>query len=351
MSVKIGINGFGRIGRQVLKAIRDYHPDELEVVAFNDIGDLKTMAHLLKYDSNYGHYDGTVEVGDGELIIDGKPVKVFKETDPAKLPWGDIGVEIVVEGTGLFTIKKDGINKKGKEVRGAENHITKGGAKKVIITAPAEGEDLTIVLGVNEDKYDPALHHVVSNASCTTNGLAPAVKVANDKFTVNRGLMTTIHAYTNDQKILDQPHSDLRRARAAAMSIIPTSTGAARALKLVIPEMDGKLDGYALRVPTSTVSVIDLAVELGTATTTEDLRQAFRDAANGPMKGILAAIEEPLVSIDFKGDPHSSLIDLPLTMVLGKGAGTFAKIIAWYDNEWGYSVRTADLAAMMAKSL
>ena len=351
MSVKVGINGFGRIGRQVLKAIRDYHPDELEVVAFNDIGDLKTMAHLLKYDSNYGRYDGTVEVGDGELIIDGKPVKVFKETDPAKLPWGDIGVEIVVEGTGLFTIKKDGINKKGKEVRGAENHITKGGAKKVIITAPAEGEDLTIVLGVNEDKYDPALHHVVSNASCTTNGLAPAVKVANDKFTVNRGLMTTIHAYTNDQKILDQPHSDLRRARAAAMSIIPTSTGAARALKLVIPEMDGKLDGYALRVPTSTVSVIDLAVELGTATTTEDLRQAFRDAANGPMKGILAAIEEPLVSIDFKGDPHSSLIDLPLTMVLGKGAGTFAKIIAWYDNEWGYSVRTADLAAMMAKSL
>ncbi|HLE51877.1 MAG TPA: type I glyceraldehyde-3-phosphate dehydrogenase [Anaerolineales bacterium] len=351
MSVKVGINGFGRIGRQVLKAIRDYHPDELEVVAFNDIGDLKTMAHLLKYDSNYGRYDGTVEVGDGELIIDGKPVKVFKETDPAKLPWGDIGVEIVVEGTGLFTIKKDGINKKGKEVRGAENHITKGGAKKVIITAPAEGEDLTIVLGVNEDKYDPALHHVVSNASCTTNGLAPAVKVANDKFMVNRGLMTTIHAYTNDQKILDQPHSDLRRARAAAMSIIPTSTGAARALKLVIPEMDGKLDGYALRVPTSTVSVIDLAVELGTATTTEELRQAFRDAANGPMKGILAAIEEPLVSIDFKGDPHSSLIDLPLTMVLGKGAGTFAKIIAWYDNEWGYSVRTADLAAMMAKSL
>ena len=351
MSVKVGINGFGRIGRQVLKAIRDYHPGELEVVAFNDIGDLKTMAHLLKYDSNYGRYDGTVEVGDGELVIDGKHVKVFKETDPAKLPWGDIGVEIVVEGTGLFTIKKDGINKKGKEVKGAENHITKGGAKKVIITAPAEGEDLTIVLGVNDDKYDPAVHHVVSNASCTTNGLAPAVKVANDKFTVNKGLMCTIHAYTNDQKILDQPHSDLRRARAAAMSIIPTSTGAARALKLVIPEMDGKLDGYALRVPTSTVSVIDLAVELGTPTTTEELRQAYRDAANGPLKGILAAIDEPLVSIDYKGDPHSSLIDLPLTMVLGKGAGTFAKIIAWYDNEWGYSVRTADLAAMMAKSL
>lgn len=351
MSVKVGINGFGRIGRQVLKAIRDNHPETLEVVAFNDIGDLKTMAHLLKYDSNYGRFDGTVEVGDSELIIDGKPVKVFKESDPSKLPWGDLGVEIVVESTGLFTIKKDGINKKGKEVKGAENHVTKGGAKKVIITAPAEGEDLTIVLGVNDNKYDPSVHHVVSNASCTTNALAPAVKVANDKFTINRGLMTTIHAYTNDQKILDLPHSDLRRARAAGLSIIPTSTGAARALKLVIPEMEGKLDGYALRVPTSTVSVIDLTVELGTPTTTEELRQAFRDAANGPMEGILAAIDEPLVSIDFKGDPHSSLVDLPLTMVLGKGANTFAKIVAWYDNEWGYSVRTADLANMMAKSL
>jgi glyceraldehyde 3-phosphate dehydrogenase len=309
------------------------------------------MAHLLKYDSNYGRFDGTVEVGENELIIDGKSVKVFKESDPSKLPWGDIGVSIVIEGTGLFTIKKDGINKKGKEVKGAENHITKGGAKKVIITAPAEGEDLTIVLGVNDDKYNPAIHHVVSNASCTTNCLAPAVKVANDKFTINRGLMTTIHAYTNDQKILDLPHSDLRRARAAALSIIPTSTGAARALKLVIPEMEGKLDGYALRVPTSTVSVVDLAVELGTPTTSEELRQAFRDAANGPMKGILAAVDEPLVSIDFKGDPHSSLVDLALTMVLGKGPGTFAKIVTWYDNEWGYSVRTADLANMMAKSL
>jgi glyceraldehyde 3-phosphate dehydrogenase len=351
MSVKVGINGFGRIGRQVLKAIRDDYPNTLEVVAFNDIGDLKTMAHLLKYDSNYGRFDGTVEVGENELIIDGKSIKVYKESDPSKLPWGDLGVEIVIESTGLFTIKKDGINKKGKEVKGAENHITKGGAKKVIITAPSEGEDLTIVLGVNDNKYDPTRHHVVSNASCTTNGLAPAVKVANDKFTIKSGLMTTIHAYTNDQKILDLPHSDLRRARAAGLSIIPTSTGAARALKLVIPEMDGKLDGYALRVPTSTVSVIDLAVLLETPTTSEELRQAFRDAANGPMKGILAAVEEPLVSIDYKGDPHSSSIDLPLTMVLGKGPGTFAKIIAWYDNEWGYSVRTADLANMMAKSL
>ncbi len=351
MSVKVGINGFGRIGRQVLKAIRDDYPNTLEVVAFNDIGDLKTMAHLLKYDSNYGRFDGTVEVGENELIVDGKSIKVYKESDPSKLPWGDLGVEIVIESTGLFTIKKDGINKKGKEVKGAENHITKGGAKKVIITAPSEGEDLTIVLGVNDNKYDPTRHHVVSNASCTTNGLAPAVKVANDKFTIKSGLMTTIHAYTNDQKILDLPHSDLRRARAAGLSIIPTSTGAARALKLVIPEMEGKLDGYALRVPTSTVSVIDLAVVLETPTTTEELRQAFRDAANGPMKGILAAVDEPLVSIDYKGDPHSSSIDLPLTMVLGKGPGTFAKIIAWYDNEWGYSVRTADLANMMAKSL
>jgi glyceraldehyde 3-phosphate dehydrogenase len=352
MAVKVGVNGFGRIGRQVLKAIRDFHRDELEFAAFNDIGDLKTMAHLLKYDSNYGRFDGTVEVVDDGILIDGKLVKAFKETDPGAIPWKEVGVDIVIESTGLFTIKKDGVNKKGKTVAGAENHIVKGGAKKVIISAPAEGEDLTIVLGVNDDKYDPAKHHVVSNASCTTNGLAPAVKVANDKFGIVSGLMTTIHAYTNDQKILDLPHSDLRRARAAAMSIIPTSTGAAKALKLVIPEMAGKLDGYALRVPTSTVSVIDLTVVLEKPATTEELRQAFRDAANGPMKGILQAVEEPLVSIDYKGDPHSSSVDLPFTMVLGgKDAGIFAKIVAWYDNEWGYSVRTADLAAMMAKSL
>jgi glyceraldehyde 3-phosphate dehydrogenase len=244
MTVKVGINGFGRIGRQVLKAIRDYHPDSLEVVAFNDIGDLKTMAHLLKYDTNYGRFDGTVEVGDGELLIDGKAVKVFKETDPSKLPWGDLGVDIVIESTGLFTIKKDGINKKGKEVKGAENHITKGGAKKVIISAPAEGEDLTVVLGVNGDKYDPAVHHVVSNASCTTNGLAPAVKVVHDNWKIVKGFMCTIHAYTNDQKILDMPHSDLRRARAAAMNIIPTTTGAAKAIKLVIPDLAGKIRRY-----------------------------------------------------------------------------------------------------------
>ena len=352
MTVKVGINGFGRIGRQVIKAIRDNHSKELEVVAFNDIGDLKTMAHLLKYDSNYGRFPGTVEVADDSLVIDGKKVTAFKETDPSAIPWSSLGVDIVIESTGLFTIKEDGVNKKGKTVKGAVNHITKGGAKKVIITSPAEGEDLTVVLGVNEEKYDPKLHNVVSNASCTTNGLAPAVKVAHDKFKIVRGFMTTVHSYTNDQKILDLPHSDLRRARAAALSIIPTSTGAAKALKLVIPDMAGKLDGYCLRVPTPTVSVIDLTAEFEVATTSEELRQAYRDAAKLPrFKGILQAVDEPLVSVDYKGDPHSSSIDLPFTLVLGKEKSTFVKIIAWYDNEWGYSCRTADLAALMAKSL
>jgi glyceraldehyde 3-phosphate dehydrogenase len=349
--IKVGINGFGRIGRQVLKAIRDRYPEQLEVVAFNDIGDLKTMAHLLKYDSNYGRFDGTVEVGEDALIVDGRPIKALKETDPSKLPWGDLGVSIVVESTGLFTIKKDGVNKKGKTVLGAENHITKGGAKKVIISAPAEGEDLTIVLGVNEDKYDSATHHVVSNASCTTNCLAPAAKVVHDKYKILRGFMTTIHAYTNDQKILDLPHSDLRRARAAAMNIIPTTTGAARALKLVIPDLAGKFDGYALRVPTSTVSVVDFTAQIQTPTTSDELRQAFRDAAAGPMKGILQAVDEELVSIDYKGDAHSSSVDLPFTTVLGKDKSDFIKVVTWYDNEWGYSCRTADLAAFMAARL
>jgi glyceraldehyde 3-phosphate dehydrogenase len=351
MAVKVGINGFGRIGRQVLKAIRDSYPNTLEVVAVNDIGDLKTMAHLLKYDSNYGRFDGKIEVGADSLVIDGKTVKVFKEKEPDALPWRDVGVDIVIEGTGLFTIKKDGVNKKGKTVKGAENHITKGGAKKVIITAPAEGEDLTVVMGVNDKAYDPATHHVVSNASCTTNCLAPAAKVVHDKFKIIRGLMTTIHAYTNDQKILDLPHSDLRRARAAAMSIIPTTTGAAKAVALVIPDLKGKFDGYALRVPTSTVSVVDFTAQVQNPTTTDELRQAFRDAANGPMKGILAAVDEPLVSIDFKGDPHSSSVDLPFTMVLGKEKNDFIKVVTWYDNEWGYSVRTADLANLMASKL
>ncbi|MFM8875132.1 MAG: type I glyceraldehyde-3-phosphate dehydrogenase [Anaerolineae bacterium] len=351
MAIKVGINGFGRIGRQVLKAIRDRYPQELEVVAFNDIGDMKTMAHLLKYDSNYGRYNGTVEVAEDALIIDGKKIKVFKETDPSAIPWGDYGVDIVVESTGLFTIKEDGVNKKGKTVKGAASHI-KGGAKKVIISAPAEGEDLTIVMGVNEDKYDPKNHHVVSNASCTTNCLAPAAKVVHDNFTIKRGFMTTVHAYTNDQKILDMPHSDLRRARAAAMSIIPTTTGAAKAISLVIPDLKGKFDGYALRVPTSTVSIVDFTAELEKETTTEDLRNLFREAAKQPrFKGVLQAVDEPLVSIDYKGDPHSSSVDLQFTMVLGKEKSNFVKVVTWYDNEWGYSCRTADLAALMAKSL
>ncbi len=352
MTVRVGVNGFGRIGRQVLKAIRDLHPDKLEVVAFNDIGDLPTMAHLLKYDSNYGRFDGTVEVGEDVLIVDGKKIKAFKETDPANIPWSDLGVAIVIESTGLFTIKEDGVNKKGKVVKGAVNHITKGGARKVIISAPAEGEDITIVLGVNDDKYDPKAHHVVSNASCTTNCLAPAVKVVHDRFKIERGFMTTVHAYTNDQRILDLPHSDLRRARAAAMSIIPTTTGAAKALKLVIPDLAGKFDGYSLRVPISTVSVVDFTAEIETPTTTEELRQSFREAATRPpLKGILQAIDEPLVSIDFKGDPYSSSVDLAFTLVLGKEKSDFVKVVAWYDNEWGYSCRTADLAALMAKSL
>ena len=351
MVTQVGINGFGRIGRQVLKAIRDFYPDTLEVVAVNDIGDTPTMAHLLKYDSNYGRFDGTVEVVEGGLMIDGKLVRVFKESDPANLPWGEIGVDIVVESTGLFTIKQDGVNKKGKFVKGAENHITKGGAKKVIISAPAQGEDLTIVMGVNDDAYDPATHHVLSNASCTTNCLAPAAKVVHDKYNILRGFMTTIHSYTNDQKILDLPHSDLRRARAAAVSIIPTTTGAAKAISLVIPDLKGKFDGYALRVPTPTVSIVDFTAEIEKPTATEELRQAFRDAAAGPLKGILAAIDEPLVSVDFKGDPHSSSVDLPFTMVLGKGESTFIKVVTWYDNEWGYSVRTPVLAALLARRL
>ncbi len=352
MTTKVGINGFGRIGRQVLKAIRDMYPDELEVVAFNDIGDMKTMAHLLKYDSTYGRFDGTVEFSDEGLIIDGKQVKVFKETDPAAIKWGDLGIDIVIESTGLFTIKEDGVNKKGKTVRGAVNHITAGGAKKVIISAPAEGEDLTVVLGVNEDMYDASKHHVVSNASCTTNCLAPAAKVVHDKFGIKRGFMTTVHSYTNDQKVLDMPHSDLRRARASGLNIIPTTTGAAKAVALVIPDLKGKFDGYSLRVPTPTVSVVDFTAELEKETTTEELRQAFRDAAaTARFKGILEAVDEPLVSMDFKGSSYSSSVDLPFTSALGKDKNNFVKVVTWYDNEWGYSCRTADLAALMAKSL
>lgn len=337
MATKVGINGFGRIGRQVFKAMRDYYGDSLEVVAVNDIGDLATMAHLLKYDSNYGRFDGTIEVGDGGIIVDGKMLKVLAERDPANLPWKDLGVDIVIESTGLFTKRDD-----------AGKHL-QAGAKKVIISAPAKGEDLTIVLGVNDDKYNPQEHHVISNASCTTNCLAPAAKVVNDSFGIVKALMTTIHAYTNDQKILDLPHKDLRRARAAAMSIIPTTTGAAKAVALVIPELKGKFDGYAIRVPTSTVSVVDFTALVEKQTNTEELRAALKEGAtNGQMKNVMDYVEEPLVSIDYKGNPNSSSIDASLCMVLD---GNLVKVVAWYDNEWGYSVRTADLANMMAGKL
>jgi len=338
MTIKVGINGFGRIGRQVFKAIGDFYPEGLEVVAANDIGDVKTMAHLLKYDSNYGKFDGTVEVTGEGLLVDGELLRILAERDPANLPWGDLGVDIVVESTGIF-----------RDREGASKHL-QAGAKKVIISAPAKGEDLTMVLGVNDDMYDPAQHHIVSNASCTTNCLAPAAKVVNDKFGIIKGMMTTVHAYTNDQRILDLPHKDLRRARAAAMNIIPTTTGAAKAVALVIPELKGKFDGYALRVPTSTVSVVDFTATVEKATTTDELHQAFRDAAAGPLKGILAAVDEPLVSIDYKGDPHSSSVDLQFTQVLG-GEGDMLKVVTWYDNEWGYSCRTADLANLMASKL
>jgi len=339
MSVRIGINGFGRIGRQVFKAIRDLYGGELEVVAANDLGSLETMAHLLKYDSNYGRFDGTIEVRDGNLVVDGREIRFFAERDPANLPWGDLGVEIVVEATGVF---RDG--------KKAAAHIA-AGARKVIITAPAkpaESVDLTVVLGVNDDQYDPAAHHIVSNASCTTNCLAPVAKVVHDHFTIEYGLMTTIHSYTNDQRILDLPHKDLRRARAAALNIIPTTTGAAKALRLVIPDLAGKFDGFALRVPTPTVSIVDFVAVVREPITVEKVNDALRAAAEGPMKGILGFEEEPLVSMDYKGDPRSSIVDASLTAVMGE---RMVKVVAWYDNEWGYSVRVADLAAMMAKGL
>ncbi|HHS97533.1 MAG TPA: type I glyceraldehyde-3-phosphate dehydrogenase [Chloroflexi bacterium] len=339
MAIRVGINGFGRIGRQVFKAIRDYHGGELEVVAANDLGSLEMMAHLLKYDSNYGRFNGAVETRDGNLVVDGKEIRFFSERDPANLPWGDLGVEIVIESTGVF---RDG--------RKAAAHI-QAGAKKVIITAPArpaESVDLTVVLGVNDDQYDPSRHHVVSNASCTTNCLAPVAKVIHDNFTIEYGLMTTIHSYTNDQRILDLPHKDFRRARAAALNIIPTTTGAAKALRLVIPDLAGKFDGFALRVPTPTVSIVDFVAVVKEPITVEKVNDALRAAAEGPMKGILGYEEEPLVSMDYKGDPRSSIVDASLTAVMGD---RMVKVVAWYDNEWGYSVRVADLAALMAKSL
>jgi glyceraldehyde 3-phosphate dehydrogenase len=343
MTTRIGINGFGRIGRQVLKAVLEYHPQDLEVVAINDLFDAKTNAHLFKYDSNYGIFPGTVEVLDGDISVDGHRVKVFAERNPGALRWKDLGVEIVVESTGVFRDGKGTADKPG-----ANAHIDSGGAKKVIISAPAKNEDLTIVLGVNDKAYDSAKHHIVSNASCTTNCLAPAAKVVHDTVGIERAVMTTVHSYTNDQKILDLAHKDLRRARAAGLNIIPTTTGAARAVAKVIPELEGRFDGFALRVPTATVSVVDLVANVSRETTVDELNAAFRSAAAGSMKGILGYTEEPLVSMDFKGDSRSSIIDGASTMVL---SGTMVKVIAWYDNEWGYSVRTADLAAMMAKAL
>ena len=327
MAIRIGINGFGRTGRQTLKALLERYPD-IEVAAINDLTDPATNAHLLKYDSTYGRFPGEVSVDGNDLLVNGKRIRITSEKDPAAIPWGDLGAKIVVESTGHFT-----------DAEKASAHL-RGGARKVIISAPAKNEDITLVLGVNEEKYDPAKHHMISNASCTTNCLAPVAKVLNETFGIERALMTTIHAYTNDQRILDQVHTDLRRARTAGTNIIPTTTGAAKAVALVIPELKGKFDGYALRVPTVTVSTVDLSVLLTKGASVEAVNQAFKEAANGKLNGILDYTEEPLVSMDFRGDPHSSIVDGLSTMVLG---GNFIKVVAWYDNEWGYASRVADL--------
>jgi glyceraldehyde 3-phosphate dehydrogenase len=331
--IKIGINGFGRIGRQVTRVILENHKD-IDIVAVNDVTDVKTNAHLFKYDSNYGPFHGTVEHSNDSITINGHKIKVLSEKDPGKLPWKELGVEIVIESTGIFT--------KGEQ---AKLHLD-AGAKRVIISAPAKGEDITIVLGVNEDKYDADKHHIISNASCTTNCLAPVAKVINDTFGIEYGLMTTIHSYTNDQRVLDLPHKDLRRARAAALNMIPTSTGAAQAVALVIPELKGKFNGFAMRVPTPTVSVIDFVVTLKKDATRESVNEALRKAAHGPLKGILEYTDEPLVSMDFKGNPASSIVDGDSTLVVGD---RMVKVVSWYDNEWGYSNRVADLVGFMAK--
>ena len=335
MATRVGINGFGRIGRQSLKALIERAPD-VEVVAVNDLVDTQMNALLFKHDSTYGAYPGDVSHTDDAIIVDGREIKVLKEKDPATLPWGDLGVDIVVESTGIFTSAEK-----------ARAHLD-AGAKKVIISAPAKGEDITIVLGVNDEKYDPATHHIISNASCTTNCLAPAAKVVHDLLDIQRGLMNTIHSYTNDQRILDVAHKDPRRARSAGQNIIPTTTGAAKALALVIPDLKGKFDGFSLRVPTPTVSVVDFTAEVGRETSVDEINAAFRTAAEGPMKGIIGVSDEPLVSTDFKGDERSSIIDSASTMVIG---GTMVKVIAWYDNEWGYSCRVADLVAHVAARL
>ncbi len=349
MKTKVGINGFGRIGRLVFKAILERADDTLEVVAINDLVDVRQNAHLLKYDSTYGIFKGDVKVNDANnIVVDGKEIKVFTEKDPANLPWGDLGVDIVVESTGIFTNAKSADGKTG-----ADAHIIGGGAKKVIISAPAKGEDATIVMGVNEGVYDNAKHHVLSNASCTTNCLAPAAKVVNDLFKIKYGMMTTIHAYTNDQVILDTGHKkDIRRSRAAGLNIVPTTTGAAKAVALVIPELKGKFDGYALRVPTPTVSIVDFVAEVEEPVTLEALNEAFKKAADGEMKGILGystgEYDQPLVSMDYKGDSRSSIVDLDKNMVMGD---KLVKVVTWYDNEWGYSCRTADLAKYVAERL
>jgi glyceraldehyde 3-phosphate dehydrogenase len=333
MAIRVGINGFGRIGRQVVKALKERHPGAVDIVAFNDLGDLETMAHLFRYDSNYGPYAGTVEVGNGSLIIDGDEIKAFSQKDPAAIPWGDHGVEIVIESTGIFTSREK-----------AALHI-QGGAKRVIISAPAKGEvDKTFVIGVNHQDFDPAAHFVVSNASCTTNCLAPAAKVLHDAFGIVDGVMTTIHSYTNDQMVLDAPHKDLRRARNAATNIIPTSTGAAQAVALVIPELKGKFKGIAVRVPTPVGSLTDFVCEVSKDASTEAIHEAFTAAANGPMKGILEFSHAPLVSRDIVGNPHSSIVDAENTFAYGNRK---VKLLTWYDNEWGYSCRTADLVTIM----
>jgi glyceraldehyde 3-phosphate dehydrogenase len=331
---RVGINGFGRIGRQSLKAIIERHPD-LEVVAVNDLVDPKMNALLFKHDSTYGTYDGMVAAKDGLIVVDGREIKSLEEPDPAKLPWAELGVDIVLESTGRFT-----------DATKAQAHCA-AGARKVIISAPAKGEDVTIVLGVNDDTYDPERHHIISNASCTTNALAVTVKVVHDTFGIERGLMNTIHSYTNDQRILDVAHKDPRRARSAGLNIIPTTTGAARALALVIPDLKGRFDGFSLRVPTPTVSVIDFTADLRTDASAETLNDAFRQAATGPLEGLLGASDEPLVSSDFRGDSRSAIVDLPLTMAIDR----MVKVIAWYDNEWGYSCRVADLIAHVAERL
>ncbi|MDR6555020.1 type I glyceraldehyde-3-phosphate dehydrogenase [Paenibacillus qinlingensis] len=332
MTTKVGINGFGRIGRNVFRAALN-NPD-VQIVAVNDLTDVKTLAHLLKYDTTHGKLDATVEAGEGELIVNGRSIKVFAERNPGDLPWGSVGAEIVIESTGIFTAKEK-----------AALHLN-GGAKKVIISAPATDEDITIVLGVNEDKYDPAAHTIISNASCTTNCLAPFAKVINDQFGIVKGMMTTVHSYTNDQSVLDVPHKDLRRARAAAENIIPSSTGAAKAIGLVLPELKGKLNGMAMRVPTPNVSVTDLVVELKVNVTVDEVNAALKAASEGPMKGILNYTEDALVSSDFNGDPASSTIDALSTMVVGDN---MLKVVSWYDNEWGYSNRVVDLVAFIAK--